>query len=149
MRTVSNMESGTPGVNNRSVEAVDALGVPIQMRQAAVELIANHDYEKAAWSAGVTADVVRGWAEDPLFIAAIGCLARSTGVFVEPAAAAYAGLVKHCANGAIKPDERALLMLTGNGLKDVEAARRASSEPFRIKPDIAELDKIPSWFGLG
>jgi hypothetical protein len=74
MRAVSNMESGTPSVNNRSVEAVDALGVPIQMRQAAVELIASHDYEKAAWRAGVTADVVRGWAEDPLFIAAIGWL---------------------------------------------------------------------------
>jgi hypothetical protein len=74
MRTVSNMESGTLDVNNRSVEAVDALDVPIPMRQAAVELIASYDYEKAAWRAGVTADVVRGWAEDPLFIAAIGWL---------------------------------------------------------------------------
>src|SRR5262245_48605805 len=59
MRAVSNMESGTPSVNNRSVEAVDALGVPIQMRQAAVELIASYDYENAAWRAGVTADLVR------------------------------------------------------------------------------------------
>jgi len=74
MRAVSNMESEVPSVNNRSVEAVDALGVPIQMRQAAVELIASYDYEKAAWRAGVTANVVRGWAEDPLFIAAIGWL---------------------------------------------------------------------------
>jgi len=74
MGAVSNTESRTPSVNNRSVEAVDALGVPIPMRQAAVELIASHDYEKAAWRAGVTADVVRGWAEDPLFIAAIGWL---------------------------------------------------------------------------
>ena len=67
----------------------------------------------------------------------------------ESIAAAFAGFVKHCENGAIKPDGRALLMLTGNGLKDVEAARRASSEPLRIKPDIAELDEIPRWFGLG
>jgi threonine synthase len=87
---------------------------------------------------------------DEEIIAAIGRLARSTGVFVEPAAAAaYAGFVKHCENGAIKPDERALLMLTGNGLKDVEAARRASSEPLWIKPDIAELDRVPSWFESG
>src|SRR5262249_52411479 len=72
MRAVSKTESGALDVNNRSVEAVDALGAPIQMRQAAVELIANYDYEKAAWRAGVTVDVVR--AEDPLFIAAIGWL---------------------------------------------------------------------------
>ena len=61
-------------VNKRAIEAVDALGVPIPMRQAVVELIDSHEYDKAAKRAGVTADVVRGWAEDPLFIAAIGWL---------------------------------------------------------------------------
>jgi threonine synthase len=87
---------------------------------------------------------------DEEIIAAIGRLARRVGVFVEPAAAAaFAGFIKQCENGAIKPDERALLMLTGNGLKDVDAARRASNEPLYIKPDIAELDRIPNWFGSG
>jgi threonine synthase len=87
---------------------------------------------------------------DEEIIVAIGRLARRVGVFVEPAgAAAFAGFVKQCEKGAVKPDERALLMLTGNGLKDVEAARRASNEPMHIKPDIAELDKIPNWFGSG
>jgi threonine synthase len=77
---------------------------------------------------------------DEQIVAAIGRLARSTGVFVEPAGAApFAGFVKQCENSAIKPDERALLMLTGNGLKDIEAARRAVGEPLRIKPDIEEL----------
>jgi threonine synthase len=86
---------------------------------------------------------------DEEIIAAIGRLARSTGVFVEPAgAAAFAGFVKYCENGAIKSDQTALLMLTGAGLKDVETARRASSEPLRIKPDIAELDGLPSRLGL-
>jgi len=84
---------------------------------------------------------------DEEIITAIGRLARSTGVFVEPAGAApFAGFVKQCESGAIKPDERALLMLTGNGLKDIEAARRAVAEPLRIKSnigsDIAELDRI-------
>src|SRR5262249_10329660 len=86
---------------------------------------------------------------DEEIIAAIGRLARSTGVVVEPAAAAaFAGFNNHCENGAIKWDESALLMLTGAGLKDVETARRASSEPLRIKPDIAELDRLPSRLGL-
>jgi threonine synthase len=87
---------------------------------------------------------------DEEIVAAIGRLARSTGVFVEPAgAAAFAGFVKHCENGAIKPDECALLSLTGNGLKDVEAARRASGEPLRINPEISELDRISSLLGKG
>ncbi len=77
---------------------------------------------------------------DDQIIEAIGRLARSTGVFVEPAGAApFAGFVKQCESGAIKPDERVLLMLTGNGLKDIETARRAVGEPLRIKPDIEEL----------
>jgi hypothetical protein len=59
-------------LNVRATEAANALGVPTQMRAAAIELVYNHDYEQAAEKASVTADVVRGWAEDPLFIAAIG-----------------------------------------------------------------------------
>jgi threonine synthase len=87
---------------------------------------------------------------DDEIIAAIGRLARSRGVFVEPAAAAaFAGFAKLCENGEIKPDESALLMLTGNGLKDVEAARRSSSKPLCINPDIAELDRIQSWVESG
>jgi threonine synthase len=61
---------------------------------------------------------------DEQIIAAIADLARSTGVFVEPAGAApFAGFLKLCESSAIKPDERVLLMLTGNGLKDIETAR--------------------------
>jgi len=59
-----------------AAEAVDAHGMPIPMRQAAVELIDSRDYEKYAKRAGVTAVVARGWAEDPLFIAAIGWLVK-------------------------------------------------------------------------
>jgi threonine synthase len=80
---------------------------------------------------------------DDEIIAAIGNLARATGVFAEPAAAAaFAGFIKQRESGALEPDERVLLMLTGNGLKDIQAARRAVGEPLRIRPDIAELDKL-------
>jgi threonine synthase len=69
-------------------------------------------------------------------------LARSTGVFVEPAAAAsFAGFVKMRESGAIKSDERVLLMLTGNGLKDIDAPRRALKEPLRVGPDL-DLDEF-------
>lgn len=79
---------------------------------------------------------------DEEIISAIIRLARSTGVFAEPAAAAaFAGLVKMCDSGAIKSSERVLVVLTGNGLKDVAAAQRAVAPPIRIKPSIDELDE--------
>jgi threonine synthase len=78
---------------------------------------------------------------DDEIIAAIPKLARETGVFVEPAAAAaYAGFMKLCENSAVRSHERVLLMLTGNGLKDVDAARQAVRDPLRVAPDIGISD---------
>lgn len=78
---------------------------------------------------------------DDEIIAAIPKLARETGVFVEPAAAAsYAGFMKLCESSAIRSQERVVLMLTGNGLKDVDAARQAVREPIRVAPDIGISD---------
>ncbi len=80
---------------------------------------------------------------DAEIVAAIGRLARSAGTFVEPAAAAaFAGLVKMSAAGRLDPRERVLLMLTGNGLKDVNAARTLLRDPLRIQPDPRELSKL-------
>ena len=80
---------------------------------------------------------------DDEIIAAIPKLARETGVFAEPAAAAaYAGLLKMLDAGSIKSDERVLVMLTGNGLKDADAARRVVEEPLRVKPDFDELTRL-------
>ncbi len=80
---------------------------------------------------------------DAEIVAAIGCLACFAGTFVEPAAAAaFAGLVKMSAAGRLDPRERILLMLTGNGLKDVNAARALLPEPLRIQPDPRELTKL-------
>ena len=82
---------------------------------------------------------------DDEIIAAIAELARATGVFAEPAAAAsFAGFKAMCASGTFEADERVLLMLTGNGLKDVDAARRSSKEPFRVRPDLDELSRLLS-----
>lgn len=80
---------------------------------------------------------------DDLIIASISQLARSTGVFVEPAGAApFAGFLMLCERHAVKSDERVLLMLTGNGLKDVDAARRSVGEPLRVKPDGLDMDSL-------
>ena len=80
---------------------------------------------------------------DDEMLAALAQLARETGVFAEPAAAAsFAGLVKLCDAGAVHSTERVLLVLTGNGLKDVESARRAVAEPLRVRPDLDEFIEL-------
>ncbi|HEX8088098.1 MAG TPA: pyridoxal-phosphate dependent enzyme, partial [Blastocatellia bacterium] len=80
---------------------------------------------------------------DTEILSSIIHLARATGVFVEPAAAAaFAGFVKLCEAGYIKSDERVLLMLTGNGLKDIDTPRRAVEKPLRVRPDLDEFSEL-------
>ena len=80
---------------------------------------------------------------DEEIIAAIPRLARATGVFAEPgAAAAFAGFIKLRESGEIQSDEQIVLVVTGNGLKDINTARRSVGEPLRIQPDVSELDLI-------
>lgn len=69
-------------------------------------------------------------------------LARGLAVFAEPAgAAAYAGLVKAVREGVIDPDATTLVMNTGNGLKDVKSAMRATGEAIRIEPSLENLKR--------
>lgn len=81
---------------------------------------------------------------DAEIVAAIGRLARATGVFAEPgAAAAFAGFVKMCEGGGIGADERVVVVITGNGLKDVETARRAAPAPLRVEsPRMMPIEQI-------
>lgn len=70
---------------------------------------------------------------DADILATIPKVARSTGVFPEPAAAtAAAGLLAAAAAGTIAPDACTVCMSTGNGLKDIASARKAAGEPTTI-----------------
>ncbi len=72
---------------------------------------------------------------------AIRITARLGGVFGEPAGVAgVAGLRKAIRNGIIAADESVLVVITGNGLKDIDTARKAAGEPVSISPDIASLE---------
>lgn len=84
---------------------------------------------------------------DEEILAAIPALARGCAVFAEPAgAAAYAGLVKAVDQGLVSPDERIVVLNTGNGLKDVASAMKAieqlGPQPYRIGPNMDELKRI-------
>jgi threonine synthase len=79
---------------------------------------------------------------DRALTAAIGRLAKSTGVFAEPAAAApLAGLELLQENGTFGPEDNVLLVVTGHGLKDIQAASSIGRPPLRIPPDASELDR--------
>jgi len=78
--------------------------------------------------------------DDDVIVAAINHLARTTGVFAEPAgAAALAGLETALARGLVDRGERVVLLVTGTGLKDIPAATGAVSIPEPIAPNMDEV----------
>lgn len=79
---------------------------------------------------------------DEEILDAMRITARLGGVFGEPAGVAgVAGLKKAVAQGIIPADESAVVVITGNGLKDVQSAKRAAGEALEIEPDFLVLEK--------
>jgi threonine synthase len=77
---------------------------------------------------------------DSEIVAAIPQLARLTGVFAEPAASAvYAGAKRAVETGVIRSDERVLLLVTGNGLKDVKRAQESVARGIRVQPNLDSI----------
>lgn len=82
---------------------------------------------------------------DTEILDAIPRIARGSNVFAEPAAAAtYAGLRKAVKEGKVKENESVVLLISGNGLKDIQSAMRSVGKPYLISPDMAELRKLLS-----
>jgi threonine synthase len=80
---------------------------------------------------------------DEEILAAMRLLGANEGIFAEPAGAAgLAGLVKSLGLGKIKANESVAVVATGNGLKDVNSAIKAVGSPVKVKPELAELDKV-------
>ncbi len=80
--------------------------------------------------------------EDEAILQAIASLGR-VGIFSEPAAStAFAGLEKALADGLLTPDDPALVLLTGSGLKDVKAAMQSAGEAPVIAPNMAALNEF-------
>ncbi len=70
-------------------------------------------------------------------------LASTTGVFAEPAAAApVAGLRRALADKRVDPDESIVLLVTGHGLKDVDAAMQGVAIPAPVPPDLESTRKF-------
>lgn len=74
---------------------------------------------------------------DDDILAAIPEVARYSGVFPEPAAAATWAAVRQMAeNGQVSKDEHVVCLVTGNGLKDIASAGRVCGQPQLIEPTL-------------
>ncbi|MBL8162296.1 MAG: threonine synthase [Anaerolineae bacterium] len=77
---------------------------------------------------------------DTEIVAAIPQLARLTGVFAEPAASAvYAGARHAVLSNVIESNESVLLLVTGNGLKDVKRAQQSVASGLRVQPTLESV----------
>jgi threonine synthase len=80
---------------------------------------------------------------DEEILAAEKELARLTGVFAEPSgAASYAGLLRLLDEGKIARDERVVLLVTGSGLKSVDAVAEAAGRVIPIAPGEEGLEMV-------
>jgi threonine synthase len=83
---------------------------------------------------------------DEEILESIPMLARKAGVFGEPAGVAcVAGVKRAVAAGIIGRSESAALIMTGNGLKDIQSAVRAAGRAIAIRP---EMDAVREAFLL-
>ena len=79
----------------------------------------------------------------------IRVLARTCGVFAEPAgAASVAGLRKLAAGGKIAGNETVVCLVTGSGLKDVASAMKVAGSTVTIDPTIEALAEAARPMGL-
>jgi threonine synthase len=77
---------------------------------------------------------------DEDILSAIPMLARKAGVFGEPAGVAGAAGVKRAVDaGIIGRSETVALIMTGNGLKDIQSAIRAAGRTIAVQPDMEEV----------
>ena len=116
-------------VEPRTLADSIAVGVPRNWKKAVVAI---------AESGGTMLNV-----SDEEILDAMRYTGRLAGVFAEPAAAAaVAGVRRAVSEGFIGRHASVVAVITGNGLKDVQSARSAVTQPFDIAPDGAGLEDI-------
>ena len=118
-------EGAAPIVRGHVVEQPETIATAIRIGNPASWQFA----EAARDESGGLIDMVT----DDEILAAYHLLASKEAVFVEPASAAsVAGLLKLHAAGRVPKNARIVCTVTGNGLKDVQWALQAATDPIRI-----------------
>jgi threonine synthase len=87
-----------------------------------------------------------GWGElasDAEIIQAIKLLARTEGIFAEPAGGTtLAVTMKLVAQKRINRDDTVVVSITGNGYKTLEAVAQSLAEPYLIEARLKEFDAL-------
>jgi len=80
---------------------------------------------------------------DGEILSAISTLAKTVGVLAEPAGAAgLAGLKKLAHQGIFNSRDRMLVMVTGNGLKDIDGVMKAvSRKPIEVENSLSDVER--------
>jgi threonine synthase len=80
---------------------------------------------------------------DAEILSAIATLARTVGVLAEPAGAAgLAGLGKLAGQGSLRSGDRIVVLVTGNGLKDIQGAMKAvSRKPVEVENSLSDVER--------
>ena len=77
---------------------------------------------------------------DEEILQSIPLLARKTGVFGEPAGVAgVAGVSRAVESGIIHRSESVAMVMTGNGLKDIQSAIRSAGSAIEVRPEMEEV----------
>jgi len=77
---------------------------------------------------------------DEEILQSIKFLGTVQGIFAEPAGATgFAGYLKALGEGLISKKSKVAVIVTGNGLKDVESAMKAVNAPIAIEPNVESL----------
>jgi threonine synthase len=85
---------------------------------------------------------------DEEILEAMRLLGNWAGVFAEPAGSTpLAGLIKALREGMVGPQERVVVLVTGNGLKDVDSAMKATGQPYSVAPSLDDLRRVVSEIG--
>ncbi|MGE3275184.1 MAG: threonine synthase [Vicinamibacterales bacterium] len=102
---------------------------------------------RAVGETGGTGEV----ATDPEILAAIELLARTEGIFTEPAGGTTVAVTRRLAEaGVIAPDAPTVICVTGNGFKAVDALTGALPTPVRIGRSLAAFEQAAAeagWLG--
>eukprot|EP01105_Mastigella_eilhardi_P027940 TRINITY_DN88_c0_g2_i1.p1 TRINITY_DN88_c0_g2~~TRINITY_DN88_c0_g2_i1.p1 ORF type:complete len:458 (+),score=135.03 TRINITY_DN88_c0_g2_i1:69-1442(+) len=138
--------TGSPAIANAWRDKVDLRTKPDDMLLQPIECDTIAD----SIAAGLPRDPIRAaraaretngqyiLVEDADILAAMPAMARSTGVFAEPASAtAYAGFLKAQQQKLLGSDEVVVVLSTGNGLKDIVSANRA------VAKEMASVLSVP------
>lgn len=80
---------------------------------------------------------------DDDILRASSILAKNTGIFAEPAAAAaFAGFLEYKDKLSLPKASTTVVLLTGSGLKDLNAVQTLFEIPLAVSPDMASVEKF-------